>query len=302
MKTKKGSVLLIVLILLTASLALSVYLSEKNTESYAKVVNIKNTLQANIVAATAASSVAEILKDDNNKSDSQDDIWATPFSYNQDNIFINVSVTPLNGKININNLYNSTSDVSKRIISSFEKIVADYNINLASLHKLADYIDNNTENMPFGMENEQIEYYGRKLNIKNKPLETFYESSLIVDNGSYNVLKNIFTSDTGETKININFASKDVLNYYIPELTPYVEDIIKYRESKVFNDISEIRKASNIPNDIYQAIIQYITVKSDNYYLRINIEISDNLFYYHSLINKKEGILIFFKGLNENYF
>ncbi|MBZ4671820.1 general secretion pathway protein GspK [Deferribacterales bacterium Es71-Z0220] len=302
MNSKKGSVLLIVLIIITTALAIAMSLSEKNTESYVKTVNLKNLLQANIIATTAASSVAQIIKEDNNKSDSLEDAWAYPFSYNQDNIFVEIKVTPLNSKININNLYDGEEKVIKRVVDSFEKIAEDNDISLTNLHLIADYIDNNTTPMAYGNENDDINYFGRTLTVKNKPLDTFFETFIILDNTSYNKLNKIFTANNGEKKININFASKEVLQYYLPELDTYIDDIIKYRESNVYDDVSEIRKATNIPNDVYQSLVEFISVKSDDFYLRINIDISGKLFYYHSLINRKDGVKLFFKGLNENYF
>jgi len=301
-KSKKGSVLLVVLIIITSALAIAMALSEKNTESYVKMVNLKNLIQANIIATTAASSVAEIIKEDKNKADSLDDDWAYPFSYNQDNVFIEIKITPLNSKIDINNLYNADEKVIKRVEDSFEKIAEDNDISLSNLHLIEDYIDNNTTPKPYGNENNDINYFGRTLNMKNKPLNTFYEAILIVDNITYNKLNKIFTASNGSKKININFASKDVINYYLPELQTYTDEIIKYRENNTFGDISEIRKATDIPNDVYQSITEFISVKSEDFYLRINIEISGKLFYYHVLINRNNGVKLFFKGLNENYF
>jgi len=52
----------------------------------------------------------------------------------------------------------------------------------------------------------------------------------------------------------------------LPELQTYTDEIIKYRENNTFGDISEIRKATDIPNDVYQAITEFISVKSEDFY------------------------------------
>lgn len=300
----KGSVLLIVLIIISVTLALSVSLATKNTDTYAKVATIRDITQANIIAYTAAESVLQVIQEeDDNSQDSKDDIWAFPFSYEKDNILLEIAVNPLNAKVNLNNLYSGKEDITERIMTYFDLISEDRDIDISILHTIKDYIDNDTESSPFGSENGYLLKNGRELNLKNNKLYSLYEISLFADNDSYRVINGFFTAAPYEDeKININFASQYTIEYYLPEIENYAEDIVRYRETNIFNDVSELRVATNMPDEIYLSILPYITVNSDDFYVRINIDIYGNLFYYHVLINRKEGIKYFFKGLDENYF
>jgi general secretion pathway protein K len=300
---KKGSVLLIVLIIISVTLALSVSLATKNTDTYAKVTTIKNIIQSNIIAYTAAKSVLQVIQEDDNGQDSRDDIWAFPFSYEKDNILVEIAVNPLNAKVNLNNLYSGKEDITERIMQYFDLISEDRDIDISIFHTIKDYIDNDTESSPFGSENSYLLKNGRELNIKNNKLYSLYEISLFADNESYRVINGFFTAAPYEDeKININFASQYIIEYYLPEIESYAEDIVGYRETNIFNDVSELRVATSIPDEIYLKILPYITVKSNDFYVRINIDIYGNLYYYHVLIDREKGIKLFFKGLDENYF
>ncbi|BAI80782.1 hypothetical protein DEFDS_1315 [Deferribacter desulfuricans SSM1] len=302
---KKGSVLLIVLIIVTAALAISLGISEKNTDIYSKVTTMQNQYQAETYAYTIAKAAAEIIKEDDNKYDSLKDDWANSISYPTDEGFIEVSITPLNKKVDLNAFTLNNKILNERIINYYNVIVSENNLDTNIIYLIKDYVDNDTEITSYGNENQPIIKFGRVLSVKNDFLDTLYEINYTnenFDNKTYNILKRFFTASNGEKKININFATADTIKYFLPEIADYADAIVKYRESKPYKDISAIRKAAEIPNDVYQKIIPYITVKSNRFYLKITIDNFGNLFYYHVLIDRKKGVLLFFEGANEDYF
>lgn len=300
---RKGSVLIIVLIVISAVLAVSVGVMEMNSRLYYDVSVLKNHTQSNIYAFTMAKTAYEIISEDKNSYDGHEDLWATEITYPVDNGYVNAVIRPMNSKIDLNLFSNADNETIKRLFEVADKLYQEWGISQELFHKIADYIDNNTETNTYG--NETLPYYikGRNIQVKNNKLDTLQELRVVFDaETSLKEYTKIFTAGMAEKKININFASEDVLKFYLPEVGEFSSQIVDYVKNKPFKDISSIRNAIAIENDIYQKIIPFITVKSENFYLKITIDNFGNLFYYHALINRKDGVKLLFEGNNEDYF
>ena len=75
-------------------------------------------------------------------------------------------------------------------------------------------------------------------------------------------------------KINLNMASVEVIKAFVPELEPYVEDIISTRETEPFKDISAIYQLmGSAMQDEYSKILPYIDVKSSLFYIKLELNI-----------------------------
>ena len=297
---RKGSVLIMVLIVISAVLAISISVMEMNSGLYYDVNVLKNHSQTNVYAFTIAKAAYQIISEDKNGFDSLEDLWATEITYPMENGYVNAIIKPINRKIDLNLFLKGDEGTIKRLFDVADRIYQEKGIPQELFHKIADYIDNDTKTNAYG--NETLPYYvnGRQIQVKNKRLDTIQELRVIFEEyGSVREYTSIFTAGDSEKRININFASEDVLKFYLPEIGEFSSQIVEYRKRKPFKDISSIRNAIPIENDVYQKIIPFITVKSENFYLKITIDNSGNLFYYHALINRKDGVKLLFEGNNE---
>lgn len=299
----KGSVLIVVLIIISVSLAMSIGVMEMNTQLYHDVNNAQNMAQSEIYAFTLAKTAFQIIAEDKNGYDSHEDLWANEITYPLENGYVSAIIRPVNSKADLNLFSNYDNDTEKRLFDTAEKLYQEWSLPIELFHKIGDYIDNDSKSNSFGNEIHPYSVNGRTIQIKNKTLDTLQELRVIFGEEPAVVeYSKIFTAGSGEKKININFASEDVIKFYLPELGEFAPQIIDYRKNKPFKDISSIRNAISIENSLYQKLIPFITVKSENFYLKITIDNFGNLLYYHALINRNDGVKLLFEGNNEDYF
>ena len=82
-------------------------------------------------------------------------------------------------------------------------------------------------------------------------------------------------------------ASAEVIKAFVPELEPYVEDIISTRETGPFKDVSAIYQLmGSAMQDEYSKILPYIDVKSSLFYIKLELNIGDDNIYYHLLVQR----------------
>jgi type II secretory pathway component PulK len=299
----KGSVLIFVLLMTSFCLGIAFMVNENAMESYSFASNVHDYTQSSIYAVTAIEGVMKLIKDDNKKFDSEFDDWTQIPSISVENGYISIKVIPINSKINLLNLRNDNEKVRNLTLSS---LIDFFKFNdFESPMILKDWIDNDSDISEEGLEDWEFEKNGVIYSTKNSDLNTLYEINYLFDNKVYEKMKYLFTSVNYGTKININFASKEVLDYWLPELKEYSSDIIDYRKNKAYKDISQIRKAANISLELYSKIAPYITEKSSFFYLLIEVNLNGFSRYYHSLIKRKTGkvnLVSFFEGANELYY
>ncbi len=299
----KGSVLIFVLLMISFCVGIALTINEKTVNSYVFSAETNNYIQSSIYAATAAKGIAALIKDDNKRYDSKFDNWANIPEISVENGYITVKVIPVNSKINLSNFNGKTKEIKDKTLSALIKFF-DVN-NLNSPLTLKDWIDNDTDISAGGLEDWEYEKHGVTYKTKNADLNTIYEIKYVSGKKAYDKMKDVFTSYDYGTKININFASKEVLDYWLPDLEKYSAEIVEYGKSNIYKDISQIRKAANIPLEIYRKVTPYITEKSSFFYSLIEVNLNGFSRYYHSLIARNAGkvkLISFFEGANELYF
>lgn len=304
MKNNRGTVLIYVLIIISFSVAIAFLINENSTNNYEATYDLYFHNQAYIYANSNLDIIKSFFEIDDDAYDSPLDLWANIPPINVENGVINFTITPINSKININLLgEEGDTDINVRIVDAVETILEDENINSITPGIIKDWIDKDNEPTDDGREEYTYDRNGLIYKIKNKPLDTIMELAYIDNYDTYKKLKYYFTTLDEDKKININFCSDKVLKAYLPELSSYIQDLIDYRRNNEYKDISDIRKASYISDDEYVKAVNFLTVKSNSYYIKIIVKLIDSKYTYHILYNRKEQkVEKFIQGLNNEYF
>jgi general secretion pathway protein K len=304
MKNNKGTILIYVLIIISFSVAIAFLINENSTKNYEATYDLYFHNQAYIYAISSIDIINGFFEVDEDSYDSPLDIWNNIPPIKVENSIINFEITPANVKININ-LLGEEGDTNTyiRIVDAIETIFQEESINSLTPGIIKDWIDNDREPADDGREEYTYDRQGLIYKVKNKPLDTTMELAFIDNYNSYNKLKNYFTILDEDKKLNINFCDIKVLKAYLPELTSYAEDIVDYRLNNEYKDISDIRKATYISDEEYIKAVNFLTVKSNMYYIKVIVKILDSKYTYHILYNRKDQrIEKFIQGFNNEYF
>jgi type II secretory pathway component PulK len=320
--SNRGVILIFVLIVISFAVGIVLMINKNSTEKYEKTMNIYFENQASLYAFTAVKAVSKALEDDDNSYDSADDDWYSIPPLPIKDGFVSVKVIPLNKKIDINKIIysdakhkNEAKKIRQRYLNAiktvFENIYESDNtsagLNAPSLGVLIDWIDEDSKINEDGGDEQGLFYENndKTYTVKNRLLESLYELNYIEGfNLLYSRGKNYLTVLSKENKININFASKQVIEAFLPEVADYAEDIISYRQDSPFKDISQIRNVG-IDDETYLKILKYISVKSSLFKLKILVIVNSVSFNYEAVVQRDNGktkILKYIEEANEDYF
>ncbi|GMT47918.1 MAG: hypothetical protein IEMM0007_1484 [bacterium] len=271
----KGSVLIAVLIVVAASLSLLLLKNEKVVAQYNEVASAHKIQQGYIYCDSVIKGITRLLEDDKNTYDSSEDLWAVLPTLPTTEGYITIVVVPLNSRISITEVSSRNEKLRRRTEDAVERLLSDSSeqIDLESLRNLRPYSLGELRLLP-GF------------------------SSLPKDVLGY------FTVEDTAGKLNINFAGESVMAAFLPEIEPLTEAIIKYRESKPFKDISQIRKVPGMTDDVYLAIQPYITVSSSFFYVFAEAEVGGTKTRAGAIVKKGSGkikILKYFEEAEEFY-
>jgi len=303
---KKGSVLIFVLIFIAFAASTVLLTHERSTKSMMEATDDFYENQAHIYAMTALTAVIETMKEDNNTYDSPREDWGLipmveiPYGY------ISVDIKPLNSKIAINNMLDTTATISARYMDACKNIAVEMETDSLDCAEIKDYADTDTEVTEGGAEGVTYERNGITFRTPNRPFSSLYELRLLMNNNEeFDRVKDHLTVYSPEKSININFANAITIKAFIPELAPYADDIVKYAEANTFKDPSNIKEAASIPQDVFLAALPFISVKSTLFYVKTEVTLNDTSRYYHAII-KKDGTHVevenFLAGLNGQYY
>lgn len=306
LNSKKGSVLVFVLIFIAFAASTVLLIHEHSMKSFQDASEDFYDNQANIYAMTAVTAVAKALSQDDNAYDSPREDWAmiplteVPYGY------ISVKVEPVNAKISLNGMTDPDHKISARYLNACENIAAEQETDSLKCAEVKDYADSDSDVSYGGAEGVTYDRNGVHFRTKNAPLSTLYELRLLMNNNEeFSKVKDYLTVFNPQKAININFASALTIRSFLPELADYADDIVNYRKTRDFKDPSNIKEAASIPQDVYLAVIPFITVKSTLFYVKTEVTLNDKPRYYHAVI-KKDGtqaeVVNFLAGLNGQYY
>lgn len=315
-KFRKGSILLVVLIVIAASTSITLFMHEKAMNAFGTVTTLQSEYQGAIYAMTAIQALEMAFIIDQNDYDGKDELWNTIPPIAVGNGFLNITISPLNAKLPLSPLgvkvdptNMEESERIRRYETAFTEILDKYELKNVQLYELKSWMGSGFENY------QKVDEYGKEYSVKGKPLETLAELAYIptFDFAFNKISKYVSIGEEGENKdkVNVNFADADVIKTLVPEISNSVEEIIKKRDEEPFTDTSAIWKLvsgggqSGDSADLLNTINKYLTVKSSMFHVKIELEVGTDSFFYHLLVkreNKKVKPIKYIEGYNVDYF
>ncbi len=207
-----------------------------------------------------------------------------------------ITVTEESGKLNINLLIDENGKINRTIIDQLLRLIdllnrenfGDFHISYELVPSIIDWIDSDNEvtSLPFvkhensGAESDYYSNLTPPYRCRNNTFETTEDLLLIkgVTQQIFGCLRD-FISVRGEDKININWASKHVIQSLSENMDPVLAQmIIDRRKIKPFGSVIELREIPGLTDDIYQAIEKTLMVSPTKKYYRVTSEgITDGL-------------------------
>lgn len=279
---KKGSILVTVLIIIAACTTLVLFIHEKTMNAYGTVINLQNDYQGAIYAMTAVEALEMAFQYDEETYDSSSDIWAKIPTIPLDNGFLTIYMQPLNSKVPLAGLVSKDENLRKRTEEALTKLISELELTESDIYELQTWVGSSD---PTG---ERFDENSAPYSVKSSQLQTLAELALIPSfKNEYKKLTPYVSIAGDGNKINLNMASAEVIKAYVPELEPYVEEIISTRETEPFKDISAIYQLmGSAMQDEYSKILPYIDVKSSLFYIKLELNIGDDNIYYHLLVQR----------------
>jgi general secretion pathway protein K len=195
-----------------------------------------------------------------------------------------------NGKLNVNNLVPDEDEVTKQ---QFERLFNELKINPAIIDNIIDWIDADTDPELQGAEDGIY----TALNPPYRPANTYMTSAseLLAVNGIdpeiYALLRPHVTAlrpdwcgSTGTgTRVNINFASAEVLSALSEEISPSL--VQTWIEELSEGGLKSLSDLSNAPEDISQ----YASVSTSCFELYVTVNIGSSVMSMYSLLDRSGG-------------
>jgi len=207
-----------------------------------------------------------------------------------------ITVTEESGKLNINLLIDENGKINRTIIDQLLRLIdllnrenfGDFHISYELVPSIIDWIDSDNEvtSLPFvkhensGAESDYYSNLTPPYRCRNNSFETTEDILLIkgVTQQVFGCLQEFITV-RGEDKININWASKHVIQSLSENMDPVLAQmIIDRRKIKHFGSVIELREIPGMTDGIYQAIEKTVTISPTEKYYRVTSEgIADGL-------------------------
>lgn len=289
---RKGSVLISVIIMIAFLTSIAVYIFEKSQKTFLSVLDIYSDNQGAVYAAAAFDAFKKVIAYDDASYDGVNDIWRNIPSVSLAKGSLSVSVIPLDERIYINALSSADEKVKTRVKNAIDKLTDEYCIDSDVSAILSDWVNAS------GDFRESIYVYDRIFNggsnrytAKYAELETLAEIKLIDELAPcYSEIRKFATSGDSSARININLASAEVIEAFLPELSANISEIISLRDTEPFKNKDEIyRIMGDHRREEYREIVPFFDVKSTLFYIRIEVNIGFNEQYYHLLVRRNGG-------------
>jgi general secretion pathway protein K len=198
-----------------------------------------------------------------------------------------ITVTEENGKLNINLLKGKDGGLNRTRIDQLLRLIdllnrerlGDSHISYGLVPSIIDWIDSDDEVtcLPFikhensGAESDYYSNLTPPYRCRNNSLETTEELLLVkgITPQVFGCLRDYVTV-RGDEKININWASKRVIQSLSQSMDPALAQmIIERRKFKSFGGIMELRDIPGMTDSIYQAFKKTVTVSPTKQYYRV---------------------------------
>lgn len=298
---KQGSILVTVLIIIAACTTLVLFIHEKTMTAFGSVITLQNDYQGAIYAMTAVEALEMAFQYDEANYDSEQDVWAQIPTIPLDNGFMTVYIKPLNAKVPLAGLVSSDEKLRERTETAVSQLLSELNLTEPDIEELKTWVGSSD---PTG---ERFDEHSAPYSAKSSQLQTLAELAFIESfKNEYKKLTPYVSIAGDNNKINLNLASAEVIKAYVPELDPYVEDIISTREAEPLKNVSALYEIMGAAmQDEYSKILPYIDVKSSLFYIKLELNIGDENLYYHLLVQRNGSSVTpvkYIEGNNIDYF
>jgi general secretion pathway protein K len=209
-----------------------------------------------------------------------------------------ITVTEESGRLNINLLVDENGQTNRAMIDRLLRLIdilnrenyGDFNISYELVPSIIDWIDSDNEVtfLPFikhknsGAESGYYSKLSPPYRCRNKSFEITEELLLLkgVTPKVFECLQDFITV-RGDEKININWASKYVIQSLSENMDPVLAQmIIDRRKISPFGSVDELREIPGMNDSIFQSIRKVVTVSPSEQYYRVKSEgIFDGLSY-----------------------
>lgn len=270
-KNSRGVVLVIVLVLFMALSSLTLVTIEVSSRGAVEASRVRNEYEAGFMAEEALYVIYDLMrKDETPFSDSPREEWAKKWEDNG----LSIEISPCNAKINVNSVV-SFQDQKRGL-----EILGDILPNGADVRMMAGSLAVWT-GMDVDSKLKQLDslYYASQFpsySLRGKKFKTPEEVLLVRGWGELGrewIDKNFTVWGLG--KININFASPEILMAYFPDLGDNIDSILHWRRTRGFTDISQLLSITGIESEstLYKNMTNELTVKSDYYDARVTASV-----------------------------
>ena len=219
---------------------------------------------------------------DTSKKNNRGDSWtpsSDPYPVQIGDRNCDVFISDESGKINVNKITEETRE-------SFVKFLTAYKLEELTAQTITDsildWLDADDLHHANGAEKDYYATLPEPYEPKNGPFESIEELTLVkgITPQIFELLRDHLTI-YGSGKINVNFASKEVL-LYVPTITEEIaKGIIHYREKRgkigKIDDLKEIFRYFGIIGADFQKIMNYLTIYDSNYMTINSISSSDKV-------------------------
>ena len=201
-----------------------------------------------------------------------------------------ITVTEESGKLNINLLQDKNGQINRTTIDQLLRLIdllnresfGDFNISYGLVPSIIDWIDSDDEVtfLPFikhensGAESDYYSNLTPPYSCRNNSFEMTEELLLVkgVTQQVFDCLQDFITV-RGDGKININWASKHIIQSLSENMDPVLAQmIIDRRKIEPFGSVIELRDIPGMTDSIYQAIEKAVTVSPTKQYYRVTSE------------------------------
>lgn len=266
-KNSRGVVLVIVLVLFMALSGLTLMTIEVSSRGAVEASRVRSEYEAGFMAEEAVFLVYDLLKDDKTPfSDSPRDKWAGEWSDDG----LKIEIIPCNAKVNINELIRSND--KNRALSIFSRILSSGRDVKNMAGSLAIWCGINANPKLAKMDKLYYASQYPAYSPRGSKLKTPEEILLI---RGWDDLDRDWIDENltvwGGSRLNINFASRETLLAYFPELGRKIDQILHWARTRGFTDISQVLSVAGIASDstLYKNMINELSVKSDFFEARV---------------------------------
>ena len=270
-KNSRGVVLVIVLVLFMALSGLTLMTIEISSRGAVEASRMRSEYEAGFMAEEALYVIYDLLNDDKTPfSDTTREKWAKEWTDDG----LSIVITPCNAKININKLIKGRD--RKRIFQILTGVLPRGKDVKTMAGSLAIWTGKKVNPKLEKMDNFFYASQYPSYSPPNEDLKTPEEVLLVRgwdDLGRYWV-DEVFTV-WGSGKININFASRDILMASFPELAKDVDRILHWARTRGFTDLSQVLSVIGIQSDssLYKNMTNELGVKSDYFEARVSASV-----------------------------